>query len=164
MYLTKARQIRKVGFVSTRFKGIDGVSLETEKWATVLERMGYGCSYFCGISDRPPDRTMVVDEAYFGHPDVAALQERCFGTTERDEGITGEIHRLRQSLKKSLYSYLKDFSVDLLIVENALSIPMNIPLGLAITEVIAETGIPAIGHHHDFFWERQRFLMRRRPN
>jgi glycosyltransferase involved in cell wall biosynthesis len=36
---------------------------------------------------------------------------------------------------------------------------MHIPLGLAITEVIAETGVPAIGHHHDFFWERQRFLM-----
>ncbi|MDR1248579.1 MAG: glycosyltransferase family 4 protein, partial [Treponema sp.] len=36
-------------------------------------------------------------------------------------------------------------------------IPMNIPLGLAITEYIAETGIPAIAHHHDFAWERQRF-------
>jgi glycosyltransferase involved in cell wall biosynthesis len=34
---------------------------------------------------------------------------------------------------------------------------MNIPLGLAITEFIAETGMPAIAHHHDFAWERQRF-------
>ncbi len=29
---------------------------------------------------------------------------------------------------------------------------------MAITEVIAETGLPTIAHHHDFFWERQRFL------
>ncbi|MEO8355586.1 MAG: glycosyltransferase family 4 protein, partial [Chloroflexota bacterium] len=48
---------------------------------------------------------------------------------------------------------------ELLIVENALSIPMNIPLGLALTELIAETGLPTIGHHHDFFWERKRFLV-----
>jgi glycosyltransferase involved in cell wall biosynthesis len=34
---------------------------------------------------------------------------------------------------------------------------MNIPLGLALTEFIAETGIPVIAHHHDFAWERQRF-------
>jgi len=43
-------------------------------------------------------------------------------------------------------------------VENALAIPMHIPLGLALTDVIAETGIPSIAHHHDFYWERPRYL------
>jgi glycosyltransferase involved in cell wall biosynthesis len=47
--------------------------------------------------------------------------------------------------------------LELLIVENALSIPMNVPLGLGISEFIAETSIPTIGHHHDFGWERSRF-------
>jgi len=36
---------------------------------------------------------------------------------------------------------------------------MNIPLGLAITEFIAETGFPTIAHHHDFYWERERYLV-----
>ncbi|MDP3178649.1 MAG: glycosyltransferase family 4 protein, partial [Spirochaetaceae bacterium] len=148
-----------IGFVSTRFKGIDGVTLETEKWAIVLDRMGFTCFYFCGESDRPSDKTMVVGEAGFGHPEVAALQAKCFGRTVRDEWVTGETHRLRQLLKKSLYAFIALFDIDLLIVENALAIPMNIPLGLAITEVLAETGMPAIGHHHDFRWERQRFTM-----
>ncbi|MCC6906205.1 MAG: glycosyltransferase family 4 protein, partial [Anaerolineae bacterium] len=49
--------------------------------------------------------------------------------------------------------------IELFVVENALTIPMNIPLGLAITEVIAETGMPTIAHHHDFYWERQRYLV-----
>jgi glycosyltransferase involved in cell wall biosynthesis len=47
----------------------------------------------------------------------------------------------------------------LIIPENALTIPVNIPLGIAITEFIAETGIPTIAHHHDFYWERDRFLI-----
>jgi glycosyltransferase involved in cell wall biosynthesis len=36
---------------------------------------------------------------------------------------------------------------------------MHLPLGLAITELIAETGIPTIAHHHDFWWERPRFYV-----
>lgn len=159
MYLAQMDTIHRIGFVSTRFQGIDGVSLETEKWATVLEKMGYECFYFCGRSDRPETRTFLAEEAFFGHPEIAQLQARCFGTTVRDEGITGEVHRLRQLLKKSLYQFLQQFGINLLIVENALAIPMNLPLGLAITEVLAETGMPAIGHHHDFSWERQRFIM-----
>jgi glycosyltransferase involved in cell wall biosynthesis len=121
--------------------------------------MGFECFYYSGRSDRPAERSLVVEEAYFAHPDVAALQTRCFGRTSRDEWVTGEVHRLRQILKKSIYEFINVFDLDLIVVENALSIPMNIPLGLAVTEVLAETGMPAIGHHHDFSWERQRFIM-----
>jgi len=42
-------------------------------------------------------------------------------------------------------------------VQNALAIPVNVPLGLALAEFITETGIPTIAHHHDLYWERQRF-------
>jgi glycosyltransferase involved in cell wall biosynthesis len=40
-----------------------------------------------------------------------------------------------------------------------LTIPMHIPLGIALTEIIAETQIPTIAHHHDFYWERTRFAV-----
>jgi hypothetical protein len=36
---------------------------------------------------------------------------------------------------------------------------MNIPLGLALTELIAETRITTVAHHHDFYWERDRFMV-----
>ena len=42
-------------------------------------------------------------------------------------------------------------------MENAVAIPMNIPLGLAIAELVAETGMPTIAHNHDFAWERTRY-------
>ena len=157
MYLTRSSDIRRIGFVSTRFQGTDGVSLETEKWRVVLERMGYDCFYFSGLSDWDPAKSMVVPEAFFGHPFITEIQDRCFGVTVRGEALSGEIQAIRFRLKRALYDFTDQFAVDLLIVENALTIPMNIPLGLAITEFIAETGIPAIAHHHDFAWERQRF-------
>ena len=42
-------------------------------------------------------------------------------------------------------------------MENALCLPMHMPLGVALTHFIAETEIPTIAHHHDFHWERARF-------
>src|SRR5207247_10933861 len=38
-------------------------------------------------------------------------------------------------------------------------IPMKLPFRLALTELIAETGMSTIAHHHDFHWERQRFMI-----
>jgi glycosyltransferase involved in cell wall biosynthesis len=159
MYLTRSSNIKRIGFISTRFQGTDGVSLETAKWRQVLEKMGYDCYFFSGLSDWSPERSMVVEEAYFGHPLVAEIQERCFNNNTRSEGLTGEIQAVRFRLKQAIYDFVETFGIDLLITENVLTIPMHIPLGLAITEYIAETGIPVIAHHHDFFWERQRFTV-----
>jgi hypothetical protein len=66
---------------------------------------------------------------------------------------------LRYFLKEHIYKFTLQYALDLLIVENALSLPVNVPLGLALTEFIAETQLPAIAHHHDFPWERKRFAV-----
>ena len=153
------KKIKNIGFISTRLQGTDGVSLETEKWSAVLERMGYSCFYFAGQSDWDKQKTMVVPEAFFDHPAIKKIQENCFGKFTRPSALTGDIHHLRKLLKQKIYDFVNRFQIGLIIPENALTIPMHIPLGLAITEFIAETGIPTIAHHHDFYWERQRFTI-----
>jgi len=149
---------KHAGFISTRFAGNDGVSLETAKWADVFEREGFTCFYFAGELDRPSECSMLVELAHFKHPDILTLQQECFGVRIRKPAVTKRIHELKDKLKEQIYLFLKTYEIGLLIVENAITIPLNIPLGLAITEVISETAIPTIAHHHDFFWERQRFL------
>lgn len=148
-----------IGFVSTRFSDTDGVSLETEKWATVLERLGHTCFYFAGQCNRPPERSYLVPEAHFKHPEIERIYTVAFSERKRPPQITHLIHQLKDNLKEHLRSFVRRFDLDLLVVENALAIPLNIPLGLALTEFIAETGFPTIAHHHDFFWERKRFLV-----
>jgi glycosyltransferase involved in cell wall biosynthesis len=149
----------RIGFVSTRFNSTDGVSLETQKWAQVLERLGQSVYYFAGQSDQPKDISFIVPEAHFLHKDVQEIANISYRSPTRPLKITHQIHELRSYLKDRLYEFIKKYDLELLIAENALSIPLNIPLGLALAELIAETGIPVIGHHHDFFWERKRFLV-----
>jgi glycosyltransferase involved in cell wall biosynthesis len=150
---------RRIGFVSTRFKGTDGVSLETEKWAHVLERLGHTCYYLSGASDRPSEHSRIVPEALFTHPDVRNIYDTAFSQRTRPQKTTRLLHQLKEHLKEHIYAFVRDFNLELLVAENALTIPMNLPLGMALTEFIAETGFPTIAHHHDFFWERKRFLV-----
>ncbi len=174
---------RRIGFISTRFAGTDGVSLEAAKWAAVLQRMGHQCFYFSGQCDRPADRCYLVPEAFYRHPTIDAMNQTVFtgnwgefhkGRTAHPEieelhqdffsvyirpaRLTQQVQELREYLKEHLYKFVYQFRLEALIVENALAIPINLPLGLALTEFIAETGYPVIAHHHDFAWERQRFL------
>ncbi len=171
-----------IGFISTRFAGTDGVSLETQKWVTVLERLGHKCFYFAGECDRNADQSYVVPEAYYrhpaideinhmaysgswtvmkearaSHPEMEDLHKDFFSIYVRPPQMTKRINELKERFKEELYKYARKFDLEILVVENALTIPLNIPLGLAITEFIAETGYPTISHHHDFHWERQRF-------
>ena len=150
---------RRIGFISTRFRGTDGVSLETVKWAHVLERLGHVCFYFAGASDRAPERSCTVPEALFTHPDIHAIYVTAFSQRARPRQTTARIHQLKDYLKEQIYAFVRAFDVELLIAQNALAIPMNLPLGLALAEFIAETGFQTIAHHHDFFWERKRFLV-----
>ena len=152
---------KNIGFISTRLAGTDGVSLETAKWASIFESEGYLCFYMAGEldEDKPGERSLLVEEAHFEHPVIREIVLECFGVETRKPSITKKIHQVKNRLKEQIYRFIRDFKINLLVPENALTIPLNIPLGLAITEVIAETGIITIAHHHDFFWERKRFLI-----
>ncbi len=147
-----------VGFISTRFAGTDGVSLETAKWADVFERVGFSCYYFAGELDRPDACSYLLEEAHFQHSDIKDVYRNCFGVRVRERFVTQKIYELKRKLKDHIYKFIEKFEIDLLLPENALTIPLNLPLGIALTEVISETGMPTIAHHHDFFWERQHFM------
>ncbi len=148
---------KRFGFVSTRFAGTDGVSLESAKWAEVLWDDRHVSHWYGGQLDRQTEISRCVPEAHFNHPEVAWINQRIWGQRRRSRHVSKRIRVLADYLKGTLYRFVEDFGIDLLVPENALTIPMNLPLGVALTEFIAETGMPTIAHHHDFYWERTRF-------
>lgn len=148
---------KNIGFVSTRFAGTDGVTLEASKWAEVFEKNGHTCFWFGGKLDREYEKSFLVPEAHFQHEQNKWINAQVMGNKARKPPVTQAIHDLRSLLKAGLHEFIDSFSIDLLIAENVLTIPMHIPLGLALTETIAETLIPTIAHNHDFYWERVRF-------
>ncbi len=154
---------QNIGFISTRFSGQDGVSLESAKWAEVLWEDRHVSYWYSGQSDRAPEISHIVPEAYFGFPENIWINERIWGKGSRDRFVTERIRAMADYLKGTIYQFVDKFDIDILIPQNCLAIPMHLPLGLALTEFLSETRMPAIAHHHDFFWERTRFSVNSVP-
>jgi glycosyltransferase involved in cell wall biosynthesis len=155
----KARKINmRIGFVSTRLAGVDGVSLETAKLVTVLEGMGHTCFYCAGELDAggPPGQS--APAMHFTHPDARALHDSAFGRPQVSRAVIHRVYEQADALRAELERFVSTYSLDMIVSQNASAIPMNIALGVAIHDLAARTRIPTICHNHDFYWERERFL------
>ncbi|MCO6453251.1 MAG: glycosyltransferase family 4 protein [Caldilineales bacterium] len=149
----------RIGFISTRLNGTDGVSLEVEKWATVLRRMGHECFFCAGELGGYAAAGTFIPQLHFQHQSIIVLGERAFGqNADRDPGqLIDDIYALADEIRAPLREFIRTNKLDLIVVQNALTIPMNLPLGVCLTGLISELGIDTIAHHHDFYWERERY-------
>lgn len=152
-------RIKNIGFIATRISGNDGVSLEIRKWDSVFRRIGYNCFYFAGKLDTPPEKSFLAEEAYFKYPEIQEIHRGCFDVNKREHSITEKIDKIKNTLIDKINTFIKEYDIDLLIVENAFAIPLNIPLAIALTQYITENNFMTIGHHHDFYWERDKFSL-----
>src|SRR5205823_2471174 len=114
-----------LAIVSFRLGAADGVSTEAEKWRRALESLGLGATTVAGEG--------VADHIVPG-----------LGLAAGETPAPGE-------LESALDSALD--SADVVVVENACSLPMNPAATAVLTEVLR--GRPAILRHHDLPWQRE---------
>ena len=60
-------------------------------------------------------------------------------------------------IEKKITDIIQRENIDCLMVHNIWSLGMNIAAARAFYNAVKKTGIRAIGHHHDFYWERDRY-------
>jgi len=145
-----------IGAVSTRLAGTDGVSLEAAKLARILRGMGHRTTACAGEIAGWGDDAVCIPEMHFADPRVRAIHDDAFLSSNPGD-VRERIARVAAALRRGIADFIANRRIDLLLVENALAIPMHLPLGLALHDLIKATGIPTIAHHHDFHWERERF-------
>ncbi len=149
----------RIGFISTRLSGTDGVTLEVEKWAKVLARMGHEILFCAGELGDYAEGGVLIPKLNFAEQSIQHLTDDAFGeriSVDRDQ-LIDEIYTTADEIRTPLRRFIRSNRLDMIIVQNALTIPMNLPLGVCLTGLIAELGINTIAHHHDFYWERQRY-------
>jgi glycosyltransferase involved in cell wall biosynthesis len=147
----------RIGIVATRLVGVDGVTFEAAKWETVLEAMGHDVRLCAGDIDALRPDARLVPAMHFTYPQAARVTAAAFDPDSDAAAVRQEIERLARLLEPVLHDWIEGQGIEQLIVENAWAIPMQLPLGVALRRVVEETAIPAIGHHHDYWWERERF-------
>jgi len=147
----------RIGIVGTRLAGVDGVTFEAAKWETVLLGLGHEVRLCAGELDALRSNARLIPAMHFAYPPAARVTEAAFDPGSDPDAVRGEIERLAGQLLAPLHDWLAAHRLEALVIENAWAIPMHLPLGVALRRLVEETGIPTIGHHHDYWWERDRF-------
>lgn len=147
----------RIGLVGTRLAGVDGVSFETLKWEQILHRLGHETRLCAAELPRGREDGTLIPEMHFTYPPALAVSLAAFDPAADAAAVRREVVRLADGLRPQLATWIETEGIDLLVVENAWAIPMQLPLGVALGGLVAELRMPTIGHHHDYAWERERF-------
>jgi glycosyltransferase involved in cell wall biosynthesis len=145
----------KIGIVIGRIGGVDGVALETEKWMDVLERMGHECHILTGELEAEFENTTIVPELAFNHVDCEKDQDYAFYKQDVSEEFLDErLEKDSEALAAKIEDWIQSEKIDVLLTENATTLPCHLTMGIALTKVMERTGIKSVSHNHDFYWER----------
>jgi mannosylglucosylglycerate synthase len=147
----------KIGIAATRLAGVDGVTFETAKWEHNLEALGHDLRLCAGEVDALRYQARLVPPMHFTWPPAARVTAAAFDVDSDPDAVRSEIYRLADLLRPVLHDWASLNELDAIVVENAWAIPMHLPLGLALRRLVDDLRLPAIGHHHDYWWERERF-------
>lgn len=146
----------KVVFLATRISGTDGVSLEAERWRDILQRMGHEVVFVAGQLDRSG---VVIPELYFQWKQLGDINNQVVYNGKDFKNYEAKVYEIAGRIEGKLRESLKSLGkIDLIIVPNALSLPWHVLSALPIARTIEELDIPTIARHHDFWWERDRYL------
>lgn len=143
-----------IGFIQHRLGRTDGVSLEVDKFRFLLERRGHTVHYCAGNDDVPGG--WFIPELYPFHP----VTRRILMNATRElkdyaspAELMREVREHADRIKPGFLRFLRENRLDLIFPNNLLSVGYNLAGMLALHEAIRETGIPAVCHNHDFWWE-----------
>ena len=148
-----------IGIIIGRIGDVDGVSLETQKWIDVLKKMGHETFIISGqfaknIAENS-NGTLVKMLSFFS-PECEWEQRRAF-FFPRQEDLEELLENLEESsnvIAMHIFKWIVSNRIDIMISENASSLPCHLSMGMGIKKVVKNTGIRVICHDHDFQWER----------
>lgn len=144
-----------IAFFQNRLGRTDGVSLEVDKWRVILEqRLGHRVLYCSGNDDVPGN--YVIPELYALHPVTWKILRN--GTVQfqdypTEAELEQEIYAHADVIEEKLLAFIRQEGVELLIPNNLCSGGYQPAAAIAFHRVIRRTGLPAIIHSHDFYFE-----------
>lgn len=149
-----------IGVIIGRYQDIDGVSLETEKWVQVLEKMGHSVCILSGgypnYYSKSPHHCNLPSLSFFS-PECEWEQKRAFFYPDEDpDELLSHLERTTQRLTKEIFKWIVANKLDSLLIENASALPCHLSMGMAIKNIIDYGALHVVTHDHDFSWERSK--------
>ncbi len=148
----------RIGVIIGRMGDIDGVSLETEKWIHVLEKMGHEIYVISGrFTDHHAvsEKNTLLPMLSFYSPECEWEQKRAFYFPDEDpDELLRHLDHASEVIAIQLFKWIIRNDIEVILVENAGALPCHLSMGMGIKQLVEHTRIPTICHDHDFYWER----------
>jgi len=162
----------RIVFIAGKLGDVDGVSLEVEKWIDVLKNEGheiYAISgKFChNLVTVPEDHRLLIDDISFDSPLQHEYEQMVFPflnkfqtyiSEEKLKATAEDMNHKSSYIADSIFEFIQSNSIDVVVAQNTNAMPMTLLGGLAVYKLCSEKRIATIFHHHDFWWERSRFV------
>ncbi len=148
----------RIGVVIGRAGGVDGVALEAEKWRSVLRKMGHDVFLLAGeYEGRAPDDScedLFAPLSFYGRECAYEQKQAFFGGHSTPQEFLSRLGANAEAVEEAIVSWVDRRQLELLIPENAGTLPFHISMGLGLHRAVARLRMPVVAHHHDFAWER----------
>lgn len=134
----------------------DGVSLEMEKWKIELEKQGHKVIY---IGGNPYEDTEVIKELYYKNElNDKIVANAYIKLSDYDEdGLKEEITIAAKAIEDKVTEVIKRRNIDVIVPNNIWSLGWGLPAAVGIYNAVKNTGVRAVVHNHDFYWEREKY-------
>jgi mannosylglucosylglycerate synthase len=147
-------RVVKIGMLSYRISGNDGVSLEAKRWKEILGRMGHEVVLIAGELD---EKGTLVPGLCFLDKRVKSLHDKVIFRGHKFDEVAFDVFDQAKELKKELIKEVDELKLDKLVVANVLSLPIHFSAAVALNGAITELGLATKSRNHDFWWERDRY-------
>ena len=148
----------RVGVIIGRIGDVDGAALETEKWIKILKEMGHEVYILSGRFKKSivgKDKETLISALSFFSPECEWEQNRAFFLPPDEASeLLDHLHRVSDGLAIRMFKWVMQNKIDMILSENASTLPAHLTMGMAINKLVETTGIPIVCHNHDFWWER----------
>ena len=137
----------------------DGVSLEMDKWKIVLEKLGHKVHFIAGTKGIL-NNVEIISELHYNDATNNKIIENAYGNFTsflNGQEFKETIEKNAKSIEKKLITIINKNKFDLLIVNNIFSLGWNLSAGIGFFNAIKNTSVNCICHHHDFYWEREKY-------
>ena len=144
-----------IGIFHYKVGGTDGVSLEISKWKIVLEKLGH--KVFLCAGDLGGAQGTLIREMYHHTPEAERLYLNAFKSlSDFSDNVeyASALEDLTTKIEKKLDQFIEENKINLLLPNNIWSVGANPAAALALTRVLRKHDLPALAHHHDFYYER----------
>ena len=134
----------------------DGVSLEMKKWKRALEMLGHNVYYLAG-STGTSDGYIIPELRYQDDQNYKLVKNayQALSDYNHQDELKQAVLNTAGKIEKGLKKFIKEYRIELLVLNNIWSLGWGIPAAIAFIKVSKELGLKSIAHHHDFYWERK---------